>query len=91
MLRTLERRNFNSFESSSKRTSIRIAAKGMPTRHYTNCIYPAGNKQLLKIPDFLKFIVHLIKTLHVTYDRILLDGFGFHYVSREGVCKLICI
>lgn len=47
---------------------MRIAAKGMPTRHYTNCIYPAGNKQLLKIPDFLKFIVHLVKTLLPTYD-----------------------
>lgn len=36
---------------------MRIAAKGMPRRHGTNCIYPAGNKQLLRIPDFSKFRV----------------------------------
>lgn len=44
-------------------TSMRIAAKGMPRRHGPNCVYPAGNKQLLKIPDFSKFRVQRIKTL----------------------------
>lgn len=42
---------------------MRIAAKGMPRRHGTNCIYPAGNKQLLKIPDFSKFRVQHGETL----------------------------
>lgn len=63
---------------------MRIAAKGMPTRHYTNCIYPAGNKQLLKIPDFLKFIVHLVKTLLPTYDVFLLVWFVFQYTTPRG-------
>lgn len=42
---------------------MRIAAQGMPRRHGTNCIYPAGKKQLLKIPDFSKFRVQHGKTL----------------------------
>lgn len=42
---------------------MRIAAKGMPRRHGTNGISPAGNKQLLKIPDFSKFRVQRSETL----------------------------
>lgn len=42
---------------------MRIAAKGMPRRHGANFIYPAGNKQLLKIPDFAKFRVQRGETL----------------------------
>lgn len=42
---------------------MRIAAKGMPRRHGTNRISPAGKKQLLKMPDFSKFRVQHGKTL----------------------------
>lgn len=42
---------------------MRIAAKGMPRRHRTSRVYPAGKKQLLKILDFSKFRVQRAKTL----------------------------
>lgn len=42
---------------------MRIAAEGMPRRHGTNCVYPAGSKQSLKILDFSKFRVQRAKTL----------------------------
>lgn len=42
---------------------MRIAAKGMPRRHRANCLYPAGNKQVRKIPDLAKFRVQPGETL----------------------------
>lgn len=68
---------------------MRIAAKGMPRRHGTNCVYPAGNKQLLKIPDFSKFRVqHAKNFVELMIGSALWFAFCFQKLleSRQFFC-----